>query len=167
MIVYLYMIAHMNKFTHVDQKNQPGMVDVSDKSTTTREASARCIVILGPEILAQLSGDDISSKKGPVFQTAIIAGTMAVKKTSELIPFCHPLPLEKCKFVIQPISEDSIEIVCTCLTHARTGIEMEALTGVTVAALTVYDMCKALSHSIVIGETMLLTKSGGKSDYNA
>ena len=157
----------MNKFTHVDEDNQPGMVDVSAKSTTAREASARCVVILGSEIMSLLDGDDIQSKKGPVFQTAIIAGTMAAKKTWDLIPFCHPIPLEKCKFQISPISSDSVEIICTCLTNARTGIEMEALTGANVAALTVYDMCKAVSKSIIISDCQLLSKSGGKSDYSA
>lgn len=157
----------MNEFTHVDQDNQPGMVDVSQKATTARSATARCVIILGSKIMSLLDSDDIQSKKGPVFQTAIIAGTMAAKKTWDLIPFCHPIPLEKCKFQIKPISSDSVEILCTCLTNARTGIEMEALTGANVAALTVYDMCKAVSKSIVISECKLLNKSGGKNDYTA
>jgi len=143
------------------------MVDVSEKNTTARTASARCVVILGTQIMQLLDGKDIESKKGPVFQTAIIAGTMAAKKTWDLIPFCHPIPLEKCKFQINPISDDSIEILCHCTTNARTGIEMEAITAVNVAALTVYDMCKAVSKSIVISECSLLSKTGGKSDYSA
>jgi cyclic pyranopterin monophosphate synthase len=156
----------MNNFTHIDAENQPGMVDVSGKSTTQREAVAECIVELGEALIKQLSSNDIQSKKGPVFQTAIIAGTMAAKKTSDLIPFCHPLPLEKCKFKIEPISPTSISIRCTCLTNARTGVEMEALTGASVAALTVYDMCKAVNKAIVISSTKLISKTGGKSDYN-
>ena len=152
--------------THIDEKNQPGMVDVSEKLITHREATASSIVVLGKEIMKLLTDGDIATKKGPVFQTAIIAGTMAAKNTSQLIPFCHPLPLEKCKFNVNPIDEERVEIICTCKTSAKTGIEMEALAGASVAALTIYDMCKAASKSIVISETKLITKSGGKSDYN-
>ena len=156
----------MDELTHVDANNQPGMVDVSDKSTTKRSATAQSIVVLGETLMGMLGGDgDIKSKKGPVFQTAIIAGTMAAKKTWDLIPFCHPLPLEKCKFSIKPLNETSVVIECTCLTNARTGVEMEALTGANLAALTIYDMCKAVSKAIVIKETKLLVKTGGKSDF--
>jgi cyclic pyranopterin monophosphate synthase len=155
----------MQEFTHIDAENQPGMVDVSDKKTTQREAIAECTVELGEEILSQLDSDDIQSKKGPVFPTAIIAGTMGAKKCSELIPFCHPLPLEKCKFNIVPISKSAILIRCTCLTNARTGVEMEALTGASVAGLTIYDMCKAVNKAIIISETKLISKTGGKSDF--
>ncbi|MFC5052028.1 cyclic pyranopterin monophosphate synthase MoaC [Rubritalea spongiae] len=157
----------MNSFTHIDAENQPGMVDVSDKNTTKREATAEAIVQLGPDVMQQLEGEEIQSKKGPVFQTAIIAGTMAAKNTSNLIPFCHPLPLEKCKFKIEVIDTEHVSVKCTCLTNARTGVEMEALTGANVAALTIYDMCKAVSKAIVIKDTRLLTKSGGKSDFIA
>lgn len=156
----------MQEFTHIDEENQPGMVDVSDKKTTQREAVAECIVELGESLLNQLDSNDIQSKKGPVFQTAIIAGTMAAKKTSDLIPFCHPLPLEKCKFKIEPISKTAVLIRCTCLTNARTGVEMEALTGASVAGLTIYDMCKAVNKAIIISETKLISKTGGKSDFN-
>lgn len=156
----------MQDFTHIDEENQPGMVDVSAKNTSQREAIAECIVELGEELMQKLDSDDISSKKGPVFQTAIIAGTMGAKKTSDLIPFCHPLPLEKCKFKIEPISNTAVRIRCTCLTNARTGVEMEALTGANVAALTIYDMCKAVNKAIVIYETKLISKTGGKSDFN-
>ena len=156
----------MQDFTHIDEENQPGMVDVSAKNTSQREAIAECIVELGEELMQKLDSDDISSKKGPVFQTAIIAGTMGAKKTSDLIPFCHPLPLEKCKFKIEPISNAAVKIRCTCLTNARTGVEMEALTGANVAALTIYDMCKAVNKAIVISETKLISKTGGKSDFN-
>ena len=157
----------MAEFTHIDEENQPGMVDVSDKNTTQREAIAECIVELGKELMQKLVSDDIQSKKGPVFQTAIIAGTMAAKNTSNLIPFCHPLPLEKCKFKIEPINEIAVKIRCTCLTNARTGVEMEALTAASVAGLTIYDMCKAVNKGIIISETKLISKTGGKSDFNS
>ena len=156
----------MQEFTHIDEENQPGMVDVSDKNTTQREAIAECLVELGEELMQKLDSDDIQSKKGPVFQTAIIAGTMAAKKTSDLIPFCHPLPLEKCKFKIAPINKTTVKIRCTCLTNARTGVEMEALTGATVAGLAIYDMCKAVNKAIIISQTKLISKTGGKSDFN-
>jgi cyclic pyranopterin phosphate synthase len=157
----------MEEFTHINSENQPGMVDVSDKATTKREATAEARVQLGAQVLQLLQGDDIQSKKGPVFQTAIIAGTMAAKKTSDLIPFCHPLPLEKCKLTIEVVDHENVMVRCTCLTNARTGVEMEALTGANVAALTIYDMCKAVSKSITINDTRLVSKSGGKSDFSA
>ncbi len=150
--------------THIDAANNPTMVDVSDKAITKRTAMAQSIVVPGDRILAQLSGDEIHTKKGPVFQTAIIAGTMAAKKTSELIPFCHPIGLEHCKLSIKVIDEE-IVIECTATITSKTGVEMEALTGATIAALTIYDMCKALSHNIVIRETRLIQKTGGKSDF--
>lgn len=158
--------------THISKDNQPTMVDISNKEVTTRSATAETTIILGPEIMAQLTGEsgtqDLQSKKGPVFQTAIIAGTMAVKRTADLIPFCHPIPLEKCKFQITPNPEThSIHITCTCQTTGKTGIEMEALTGASIAALTIYDMTKALSHEIEITQTQLLKKTGGKSNYTA
>ena len=154
----------MSKLSHIDDRNRPAMVDVSDKSVTHREARARCIVHLPEEVLAAVDGDEIQSKKGPVFATAIIAGVMAAKKTHELIPFCHPLSLEKCDVSID-IEGGDVVIECLCRVSHKTGVEMEALTGASVAALTVYDMCKALSHDIVIGETRLLAKSGGKADF--
>jgi len=157
----------MSELTHVDANNQPGMVDVSQKRVTTREATAQALVHLGEEVMSLLEGGDIQSKKGPVFQTAIIAGTMAAKRTSELIPFCHPLPLEKCHFSIEPINASTVKITCTCLTSARTGVEMEALAGASGAALTIYDMCKAANKGIVIDQTKLISKTGGKSDYFA
>jgi len=141
------------------------MVDVSDKIATDREAHARTIIELPAAVLAELDGDEITTKKGPVFATAIIAGVMAAKKTHELIPFCHPLGLENCKISIA-IDEQHAVIECRCKVHHKTGVEMEALTGATVAALAVYDMCKAISHDIVIGETRLISKTGGKRDFN-
>lgn len=151
--------------THVDANNNPTMVDVSDKAITARTAVARTLVSLPSEILAELRDGEIYSKKGPVFQTAVIAGTMAAKKTSELIPFCHPLPIDSCKLQISVNSEQKVEIYCQVKVNHKTGVEMEALTGASVAALTIYDMCKAMSHEIIISETQLIKKSGGKSDY--
>lgn len=141
------------------------MVDVSSKTATDREAVARTIVHLPDVVSAAIEGDEIQSKKGPVFATAIIAGVMAAKKTHELIPFCHPLGLENCKITMTVDSGDVV-IECRCNVHNKTGVEMEALTGASVAALTVYDMCKALSHDIVIGETRLVAKTGGKQDFH-
>ncbi len=157
------------ELTHIDVHGNPTMVDVGDKGITTRVAHAQSKVILSEEILQVLSPQEnareIYTKKGPVFQTAIIAGTMAVKKTSELIPFCHPLAIENCKINIYFDKEKEVVINCTVGTTGKTGVEMEALTGATVAALTIYDMCKALSHDIIIKETRLIEKSGGKTDF--
>ncbi|WP_158829511.1 cyclic pyranopterin monophosphate synthase MoaC [Mucilaginibacter lacusdianchii] len=153
-------------FSHIDtETNYPTMVDVSDKQVTKRTARARSIVVLGAEIMQHLAGNDIQTKKGPVFQTAIIAGTMAAKKTSDLIPLCHPLALENCKVQINVNEQQEVVIDCIATITSKTGVEMEALTGASVAALTIYDMCKAFSHDIVIKETRLLEKTGGKSDY--
>jgi len=155
------------KFTHLDEgTGNPSMVDVSGKQITKRIAKAQCIVELGEELLACLNDNrDIQTKKGPVFQTAIIAGTMAAKKTSDLIPLCHPLGLEDCKITIELANEKEILIACTTTITGKTGVEMEALTGVSVAALSVYDMCKGFSHDIVIKETRLMEKMGGKNDF--
>ncbi|EDY84123.1 molybdenum cofactor biosynthesis protein C [Verrucomicrobiia bacterium DG1235] len=156
-------------FTHLDESNQPHMVDVTDKKVTRRSATARAIVRLTPEIMAQFDGQELQSKKGPVFHTAILAGIQAAKKTSDLIPLCHPLPLTKCAVTIAPIEgQPAVEILATAVTDAKTGVEMEALTAASGAALTLYDMCKALSKAIVIEEIKLLEKTGGKSgDYQA
>lgn len=140
------------------------MVDISAKAATDREAHARSVITLPAAVLAELSGGDIETKKGPVFATAIIAGVMAAKKTHELIPFCHPLGLDDCKIDIE-VEGNRAVVDCRCKVHHKTGVEMEALTGASVAALTIYDMCKAMSHDIVIGETRLVSKTGGKSDY--
>jgi cyclic pyranopterin phosphate synthase len=154
-------------FTHIDpDTNYPTMVDVSEKIITKRVAIAQCIVVLGESIMHHLQGGDIQTKKGPVFQTAIIAGTMAAKRTADLIPLCHPLALESVKVDIQINSESEVVITCTTVITSKTGVEMEALTGASVAALTIYDMCKAFSHDIIIKNTKLVQKTGGKSDYN-
>ena len=154
----------MGKLSHIDAENRPAMVDVSDKGVSQREAHAQARVRLPDDVLALVSGDDIATKKGPVFATAIIAGVMAAKKTHELIPFCHPLGLENCKLTIE-LQDSEVVIDCRCTVHHKTGVEMEALTGASVAALTVYDMLKAVSHDIVIAETRLMAKSGGKRDF--
>ncbi|GAA0893107.1 cyclic pyranopterin monophosphate synthase MoaC [Fulvivirga kasyanovii] len=154
-----------NKFTHIDPSGNPKMVDVSDKSITKRTATAQSRVSVGEEILALLQNDEIHTKKGPVFHTSIIAGVMAAKKTSELIPFCHPIALDDCKIEIVVEGKD-IVVTCSTITTAKTGVEMEALTGASVAALAIYDMCKALSHDIVIKETQLMSKTGGKKDFH-
>ncbi|MDX1508533.1 MAG: cyclic pyranopterin monophosphate synthase MoaC [Woeseiaceae bacterium] len=154
----------MSKLTHIDERNRPAMVDVGDKAVTERCAHARSVVHLPDVVSAAIDGDEIHGRKGPVFATAIIAGVMAAKKTHELIPFCHPLGLDKCDIDITVDGNDVI-IDCRCRVHHKTGVEMEALTGASVAALTIYDMCKALSHDIVIGETRLMAKSGGKRDF--
>jgi cyclic pyranopterin monophosphate synthase len=140
---------------------------VSDKATTARAASAECRVRFPADVAAQLRASGLRSKKGAIVDTAIIAGTMAVKHTSDLIPFCHPLPIDGCNIAIDWVGERELAIACIVRTTHRTGVEMEALTGATVAALTVYDMCKALSHRIVIGPAKLTGKRGGKRDVGA
>ena len=155
----------MKTFTHLDKKGKASMVDVSEKKITHRMAIAQSIVVLPDEVLENLIDEDIQTKKGSVFQTAIIAGIMAAKKTGELIPLCHPLGLDNCKIDIDINEQKELVIVCTASVTAKTGIEMEALMGATIAALTVYDMCKGLSHDIVIKEIKLLKKTGGKNDY--
>jgi cyclic pyranopterin monophosphate synthase len=153
----------MSDFTHLDKNDRPTMVDVSGKPVSTRTASAAGIVTLGTEILAQLQGNDWHSKKGSIIDTAIIAVTMAAKKTSELIPFCHPIALRSIKINIKAINEAQLEIQSSVKVEDQTGVEMEALTAVSVAALTIYDMCKALSHEIRITDIRLIEKTGGTS----
>jgi cyclic pyranopterin phosphate synthase len=152
-------------FTHV-RDGKPSMVDISEKSANRRTATAEARMTLGHEIMSRFSDRDLQGPKGPVIHTAIIAGTMAVKKTGDLIPFCHPLPVESCEFTIDP-DANGIVIRCTVSTTGKTGVEMEAITGASVAALTVYDMCKAMNKAIVIDEIRLISKTGGKSgDYH-
>jgi cyclic pyranopterin phosphate synthase len=152
--------------SHVDKDGNPAMVDVSGKSASRRSATAESVVELPQKVVEAIRGDEIRGPKGPVLQTAIIAGTMAAKRTADLIPFCHQISLDGIR--IEPsIAGNRLTIRCTVTARDVTGVEMEALTGATVAALTVYDMCKALSHEIVITGTRLLEKHGGKSDYVA
>lgn len=153
--------------SHVDEAGRPMMVDVTSKHETLRIATAVTRLRFPPGVLQGLRSCGFQTAKGPVLNTAIVAGTMAAKRTHELIPFCHPLGLERCDITIEVDREDALEIRCTTAVHHRTGVEMEALTGASIAALTVYDMCKSLSHDIVIEQTRLLSKSGGKSDYRA
>ncbi len=154
----------MSKLSHVDKENRPTMVDVSSKDVTDRNAHAQSVIVLPDEVLQQVSGDEIETRKGPVFATAIIAGVMAAKKTHELIPFCHPIGLESCKISIA-LRDDKAIVDCYCKVRNKTGVEMEALTGASVAALTIYDMLKALSHDIVISDTRLMAKSGGRREF--
>lgn len=155
----------MKELTHLDKSGNPQMVDVNHKAETDREAVAEGIVNVGKGVMAQLLRDNFSSKKGSVIQTAIIAGNMAVKKTSELIPLCHPLAINACSIDIEQFTDAELKITCKVKTHGKTGVEMEALTGVTISALTVYDMLKSLSHNIEISKVKLLNKSGGKSKF--
>lgn len=144
------------------------MVDVGHKPVTRRTAHALAIVSLPPMLARRLRRGDIATKKGPIFQSAILAGVMAAKKTSELIPLCHPLPLENCQIEIIPDRRHAeVTIHCHVRTEAKTGVEMEALTGATIAALTIYDMAKAVSHGIEIKQVRLVEKTGGKTDYRA
>ena len=159
-------MAMESKFSHINETGDPCMVDVTDKSVTKREATAQAIIQLPKEIIAAFGSDDIQSKKGPVFQTAILAGIMGAKKTSDLIPLCHPLGLDNCKVDIQFTDKKEVVIQCTAKITSKTGVEMEALTGASVAALTIYDMCKGMSQNIIIKEIKLLKKSGGKTDIN-
>ncbi|MFI5160935.1 MAG: cyclic pyranopterin monophosphate synthase MoaC [Sphingobacteriales bacterium] len=152
-------------FSHLDTAGKAIMVDVGEKLVTRRTATARSIVVLPSEVLEQLTAGDFQTKKGSVFQTAIIAGIMAAKKTGELIPLCHPLGLDNCAVNIQLNERHEVVIDCIAAITAKTGVEMEALVGASIAALTIYDMCKALSHDIVIRETKLIEKTGGKRDF--
>ncbi len=149
------------KLTHLDETGAARMVDVGAKETTKRTASAQAIVTMQPETLHMIT--DGTAPKGDVFACARIAGIMAAKKTSELIPLCHPIPIDSVKVEIEPISETQIRLVSTLQCTNKTGIEMEALTAASVAALTIYDMCKAVDRAMRIDEVLLLHKDGGES----
>jgi cyclic pyranopterin phosphate synthase len=151
-------------FTHLDADQRPTMVDVSGKAATQRTATAEARVQFPAAVAAALRDNGLRSPKGPVFDTAIVAGVLGAKRTHELIPFCHPLGIESCRIAID-LEGDAAVIRCSVSVHHKTGVEMEALTGASIAALTVYDMCKGLSHDIVIGGVRLLSKDGGKSAY--
>jgi cyclic pyranopterin monophosphate synthase len=156
----------MSTLSHVDAGNRPTMVDVGDKAVTTRTARARAIVRFPDDIRPDRNAE-LRTKKGPVFDTAIVAGVMAVKRTHDLIPFCHPIPIDGCKLEIEWGDEGEVVIECTVRATHKTGVEMEALTGAATAALTIYDMCKALTHGIRIEGIALVEKTGGKRDYSA
>jgi len=149
----------MGKFSHLDAAGNPTMVDVGEKAVTQRVAKARSTIVMDDAIIEQLQNDEIHTKKGPVFQTAILAGVMAVKKTSDLIPLCHPLAINKCSVDIKVDENKEIVIDCMVKVSGKTGVEMEALTGASIAALTIYDMCKGFSHNIIIKETKLIEKT--------
>ena len=140
------------------------MVNVSDKKITKRTAIAKATMFLGEEIISYFNNDELITKKGPVFQTAIIAGIQGVKKTSEIIPMCHPLLINGVDINIHVINSEHIEVLCEVIIEGKTGVEMEALTGVNITCLTIYDMCKSISQDIIIKEVKLLEKTGGKSD---
>ena len=158
------MAARRSKLTHLDAANRPTMVDVGDKAVTRREASAEALVKLPAAVARELTRSGHRTRKGPVFDTAIIAGVLAAKRTHELIPFCHPLPLSSIKIAVETM-RGGLRVTCDVGVTHTTGVEMEALTGAAAAALTIYDMCKALSHEIEIGPIRLLAKSGGKRNY--
>lgn len=147
--------------THIDDNGAARMVDVGEKEVTRRSASAQAVVSMQPQTLSLILSGDMP--KGDVFACARIAGIMAAKRTWELIPMCHPLPIESIEIEITPISDTDVRIVSTLRCTHKTGIEMEALTAASVAALTLYDMCKAVDRDMVIRDVMLLRKSGGKS----
>jgi cyclic pyranopterin phosphate synthase len=151
--------------THLDARNRPAMVDVGAKEVTHRSAAAEARIRLPSAVARALRASGHRTKKGPVFDTAIVAGVMAAKRTHELIPFCHPLGLEDCQVHIEHKGGTDILVRCQTSIHHRTGVEMEALTGATIAALTIYDMCKALSHDIEIVSVRLLAKSGGRRAF--
>ena len=156
----------MSNFSHLNEKNNPKMVNVSDKKITKRTAIAKATMFLGEEIISHFNNEELITKKGPVFQTAIIAGIQGVKKTSEIIPMCHPLLINGVDININIINSEHVEVLCEVIIEGKTGVEMEALTGVSATCLTIYDMCKSISKDIIIKEVKLLEKTGGKSDLN-
>ncbi|CAM1343198.1 cyclic pyranopterin monophosphate synthase MoaC [Tenacibaculum aestuarii] len=154
----------MSNFSHINEQNQPKMVNVSDKKITKRTAIAKATMFLGSEIVSHFTNDELITKKGPVFQTAIIAGIQAVKKTSDIIPMCHPLLINGVDIDINVVDDEHVEVFCKVTIEGKTGVEMEALTGASATCLTIYDMCKAISQKMVIQEVKLVEKTGGKSD---
>jgi cyclic pyranopterin monophosphate synthase len=154
--------AHL---THLSARGRPAMVDVGAKQVTHRVAVAEARIRLPRAVARALRSSGHRTAKGPVFDTAILAGVMAAKRTHELIPFCHPLGVENCQVTITHRQASVIVVRAEVSVHHRTGVEMEALTAACVAALTVYDMCKALSHDIEISAVRLLAKSGGRRSF--
>ena len=158
----------MSSFNHLNKNNNPIMVNVSDKKITKRTAIAKASMFLGTEVISHFTNDELITKKGPVFQTAIIAGIQAVKKTSELIPMCHPLLINGVDIDINIVDDEHIEVFCKVIIEGKTGVEMEALTGANITCLTIYDMCKSADRSMTISDIKLIHKSGGKSgEFNA
>lgn len=159
--------ASQSTLSHLDSDGDITMVDVSGKTATTREANAAGQVRFPSEIYQQIKAADGMTKKGSITQTAHIAGIMAAKRTHDLIPLCHPLPLDKIGLTFKYDDTcNSITVSGTVKVTHKTGVEMEALTAVSIACLTIYDMTKALSHDIVVDNVHLLKKTGGKSDYS-
>lgn len=154
----------MEHLSHVNEKGNAAMVDVSEKTDTLRVAKAQAEIVFPDNLNALFQNNEYQSPKGPVFQTARIAGIQGAKQTSNLIPLCHPLSITNIDVQIEK-TEKGARIQCTVKTCGKTGVEMEALTGASVAALTIYDMCKAMSFEMEIGSVKLLEKSGGKSTY--
>lgn len=154
-------------YSHLNERDEPGMVDISKKEDSARMAVAEVTVELGPDITAELAQTDFQTKKGSIIQTAVIAGTMAAKRTADTIPLCHQIPLSSIKIGVAVIPERGLKVTASVKTQAPTGVEMEALHAASVAALTVYDMCKSRGHGINITDLRLLEKRGGKSDYHA
>lgn len=152
------------KLSHIDKDGMPGMVDVSAKNSSARFAKASGRIEIGADNMAILKAHEYSTKKGSIEQTAIIAGTMSVKRTYDTIPLCHQIPLSSIKFGITP-DETGFQIECRVKTNSQTGVEMEALQGVSTAALTIYDMCKALGQNMSIQNIRLEEKTGGKNDF--
>lgn len=154
----------MSKFSHINDSGNPKMVNVSQKRITKRTAIAKASMFLGKKVVNHFNNEELVTKKGPVFQTAIIAGIQAVKKTSDLIPMCHPLMINGVDIDIQIVDDQHAEVICKVIIDGKTGVEMEALTGVSTACLTIYDMCKSISQEMIIKEIKLIEKTGGKSD---
>ncbi|TVZ27138.1 cyclic pyranopterin monophosphate synthase subunit MoaC [Gillisia sp. Hel_I_86] len=153
-----------HKLSHIDESGNAAMVDVSAKEATTRIAIASGKISFPPKVFETLKSQDFLNKKGSITQTAIIAGIQAVKQTANLIPLCHQLPLSKINIEVTPVV-NALNIVCEVKCNERTGVEMEALTGVSICALTIYDMCKALSQDLKISDIQLEKKEGGKSNF--
>ncbi len=164
--IHALKIIRMGEFSHLDASGKATMVDVGHKSVTKRIASAQAVVSLPEVVMQHFDGKDVATKKGGVFQTAILAGIMGAKKTSDLIPLCHPLALDNCKVDISITENNQLIIITEASITSKTGVEMEALTAASIAALTIYDMCKGMSHDIIIKEIKLLSKTGGKSEFN-
>lgn len=155
------MNERSHTLTHLDAAGRASMVDVTDKAATTREAQAQAWVRMQPSTLQLIQAN--GHPKGDVFAVARIAGIMAAKKTHELIPLCHPLMLSSTHLELRAVEPDSVQIISTCRLNGQTGVELEALTAASVAALTIYDMCKAVDRGMIIDRIQLLKKQGGKS----
>lgn len=153
----------MSQFTHLDSQGNASMVDVSDKPSTQREAIASGSILMHPDTIAAVKSQTL--KKGDVIAVARIAGIQGAKKCADLIPLCHPLALSKIDLQFD-IQDNAINVSCMCKLAGQTGVEMEALTGVNIALLTLYDMCKAIDKDMVISNVSLIKKRGGKSDYD-